>query len=105
MDYNELPDLHNRRANIEIVSRDCKANNYPLIAWPEDGELLRINDLPQFLVANRRVKWLQCYPLTTFIVNSDRQLRRWIRTDFGYSIIQQSVTGETVVQQWQIRSL
>lgn len=42
-----LTDTHNRRRNIAYVSRWSQQNDYPMIIWPEDTELLRLSDLPQ----------------------------------------------------------
>lgn len=56
----ELTDIHNRRANLELVARESKAHLYPFLLWPEDAQLLRLDDLPQLASpdhANKRVTW------------------------------------------------
>ena len=42
----ELTGIHNRRANIKQVSKRAKEHGYPLLVWPEDKELLRLEDIP-----------------------------------------------------------
>lgn len=42
----ELADIHNRRANIELVSKRAKEYGYPFLVWPEDKELLKLVDIP-----------------------------------------------------------
>lgn len=102
----ELTDIHNRRENITTVANDCKANHYPLIAWPEDKELLRLSDLPQFVSANKRPNWTRLDPLTYFVVTSDDDLRKIVREGFAYSInpAVQQLTSAFVVQAWQVKS-
>lgn len=101
-----LPDLHNRRDNIKVVSDDCKANGYPLIVWPEDKELLRLTDLPRFVQANKRPTWTNLKALTCFVVSSDYHLRQSIREGLAYSINLsiQHLTTTYVIQTWQVTS-
>ena len=95
----DLPDLHNRRDNIAAVAADCKANNYPLIAWPEDKELLRLDDLPRFVCANCRPTWVTVMMMKFHLVTSDNELRRIIKPGLAYAInpsLQQLASGYMV---------
>ena len=102
----ELTDIHHRRSNIAIVADDCKANNYPLIAWPEDKELLRLSDLPKFCNANQRANWTGLEHAGFHVVTSDLDLRNVIQEGFAYSINPsvQQLTSAFVVQSWQVTS-
>ena len=97
---NELADLHNRRANLELVSKQAKAHGYPLLIWPEDKALLRIADLPVFMKVNQPVNWVKCEPSMTFRVTSDQQLRDLVKVDRAYSInpAVQHITGYHLVE-------
>jgi len=98
---NELADLHNRRANLELVSKRAKEHNYPLLIWPEDKALLRIADLPVFVKANRPVNWVKCEPSSlAFRVTSDQQLRDLVKVDRAYAInpAVQHITGYHLVE-------
>lgn len=99
----ELTDIHNRRDNITTVANDCKANHYPLIAWPEDKELLRLGDLPRFVRPNIRPSWLGLELGRSWIVGSDASLRDLIVEDRAYSInpsLAQFNEQSNVVQEW-----
>jgi len=100
----ELTDIHNRRSNIATVAEDCKANHYPLLAWPEDKELLRLGDLPQFVQANKRPTWTGLEPKDYHVVTSDRDLRAVIREGFGYSLVPsiQHLANTFLVVAWAI---
>jgi len=102
----ELTDIHNRRSNITTVAKDCKANHYPLLAYPEDKELLRLGDLPQFVQANKRPTWIGLEHAGFHVVTSDLDLRNMIREGFGYSINPsvQQLTSAFVVQSWQVKT-
>ena len=83
----ELADLHNRRSNIGTVAKRCRDNNYPLLAWPEDKELLRLSDLP---VINRRpnipTTWLSCDTNIMFVLHSDQALRDIVKVGRAYYV-------------------
>ena len=100
----ELTDIHNRRDNITVVANDCKANHYPLIAWPEDKELLRLADLPRFVRANKRPNWTRLESNRARIIVSDRDLREFVTEGFAYSINNgpQQFSHSFVVQEWSL---
>lgn len=99
----ELTDLHNRRSNINVVSDDCKLNNYPLLAWPEDKELLRLSDLPFTVNANKRRTWVTLEPKSYQILLTDDGLRAFIREGMAYGIIAVTHTG-TFVQEYTVKT-
>jgi len=81
----ELADLHNRRGNITTVSNRAKANNYPVLTWPEDKELLRVSDLPT-INGNPNVPpaWESFRSESIFFVSNDCDLRNKIRVGRAY---------------------
>jgi hypothetical protein len=86
MNEMELTDLHNRRANIITVSNLAKAHGYPLLAWPEDKQLLRLADLPRLVQANKPINWTHLEPGIYFIVANDQALRDIIKPGKAYAI-------------------
>ena len=80
----ELTDIHNRRANIELVSKRAKEHGYPLLVWPEDKELLRLDDLPTTDDPNKPTDWLEVSYTRYSICRTDQQLREFIREGFAY---------------------
>ena len=97
----QLTDLHNRRANILHVARRAKEHGYPLLAWPEDKTLLRVEDLPEI---NGQVNvpraWREARLIRTMYVVGDAELRRFVREGYGYyrnSACQQFSTDEALV--------
>jgi len=82
----ELTDIHNRRSNITLVSNRAKAHGYPLLAWPEDKQLLRLADLPRLVHANKPPAWTTLVPGIYFIVSTDNALRDIIKIGRAYSI-------------------
>lgn len=97
----ELTDLHNRRANILHVSQRCKENGFPLLAWPEDAELLRLTDLPILNGAiNIPPTWQSASPTRTRFVTDDTELKSFIREGYSYyrnTTCQQFAQGRTLV--------
>lgn len=84
----ELTDIHNRRGNIDTVSQWCKANGYPLLAWPEDAELLTLADLPAFSAFERPNKprsWRTLEATRYFRAGTSIELRKQIREGFAYA--------------------
>lgn len=102
----ELTDIHNRHDNIKVVSDDCKANNYPLIAWPEDKELLRLADLPQFVTANKRNTWTGLKFYASHIITSDEHLRDVIQPGFAYArnVLTDNHIKATIVDEYTIET-
>jgi hypothetical protein len=83
----ELADLHNRRSNIGTVARRCKEHNYPLLAWPEDKQLLRLADLPVIHgKPNRPAAWRDMEYTRAQLCGTDEQLRDFIREGRAYHI-------------------
>jgi hypothetical protein len=72
----ELTDIHNRNKNIRACAELAQRNNTPLLAWPEDTELLKLADLP---VINGRINvpsaWSGYEMNRTFFLASDAELR------------------------------
>jgi len=99
MDTQNIPDLHNRRRNLEVVSRWCKENNYPLLVWPEDKAILRLDDLPNTeYLPNKPSSWGKMEFSSDSWINQDETLRNFIRVGFAYSF-----TGFKV-QEWLVKS-
>lgn len=101
MEKLELTDLHNRRGNIELVSKRAKENDYPLLTWPEDKQLLRLVDLPVINKApNVPPAWTRFRLESTFFVSSDANLREKIRIGCAYYRITptQHLTGDLIVE-------
>ena len=97
----QLTDLHNRRANILHVARRAKEHGYPLLAWPEDKALLRVEDLPEL---NGQVNvpraWQGIWTMRTQVIASDAELRDFVREGYGYyrnSACQQFSAGRVLV--------
>ena len=97
----QLTDLHNRRANILHVAQRAQEHGYPLLAWPEDKTLLRVEDLPEL---NGQVNvpraWHEARPVRTMYVVNDAELRRFVREGYGYyrnSACQQFSAGGALV--------
>ena len=82
----ELADIHNRRANIELVSKRAKEHGYPLLVWPEDKELLRVDDLPVTEQPNRPVDWTALQYMNYRIIRSNKELRKFIVPGRAYAI-------------------
>lgn len=82
----ELADLHNRNRNIRVVAEDCQRNGFPLIAWPEDKELLRLEDLPQFTGANQRSTWTRLEFRNYFVCSTNQELRDILVIGRAYAI-------------------
>jgi hypothetical protein len=82
----ELTDLHNRRSNIETVANLAKAHGYPLLAWPEDKDLLRLEDLPRIVTPNKMVNWTKLEKGLYFILSNDQKLRDIIKPGRAYAI-------------------
>ncbi len=86
----ELTDLHNRRSNIDAVATRCRKHAYPLLAWPEDKELLRLSDLPQLahvVAFNIPIAWQRCEFLRLLCMTSDADLRNKITEGKAYAIV------------------
>lgn len=97
----QLTDLHNRRANILHVARRAKEYGYPLLAWPEDKALLRVEDLPEIggRVNVPRV-WQGIQTMRTQVIANDAELRDFVREGYGYyrnSACQQFSAGSVLV--------
>jgi hypothetical protein len=102
----ELADLHNRRKNIRLVSDRAKAMGFPYLVWPEDKELLRIDDLPLGDYKRRPnvpISWSKIDPTRYYIVINDEDLRQYIREGFAYSKIEQTHVG-IFVQEYELAS-
>ena len=83
----ELTDIHNRRANIELVSKRAKEHGYPLLVWPEDKELLRLDDLPVMQgesEPNTPVNWWSIKWQSVCKLANDIELRAHVRDGFAY---------------------
>lgn len=103
----EPADCHNRRRNIETVSRRCKENNYPYLAWPEDKELLTLADLPVLSSARRPntpPTWMSMIAVGFFPALTDAILRQRIRAGFAYYVIAITNVGP-VVQEYAVKSI
>ena len=86
IDNMELADIHNRRANIELVSKRAKEHGYPLLAWPEDRELLRLGDLPVLNYVNIPPDWSRISYSTFAVIDTDEQLRKFIKPGRAYLV-------------------
>ena len=94
MKLEEIADLHNRRGNIGTVAKRCAEHGYPLLAWPEDKALLKLDDLPIINGRpNKPTTWTDFEYTVARIINSDEELREFIREGFAYAV-------KTVAQQF-----
>jgi len=85
----ELTDIHNRRANIELVSKRAKEHGYPLLIWPEDKELLRVFDIPTMRGddVNKPTDWRYMVEINDIEIDgfSDARLRHVITEGYAYT--------------------
>lgn len=101
----ELTDLHNRRKNLEYVSRHAKLNGWPLLAWPEDIQLARLGDLPILEKhINKPPDWRTMEESFTYLIECDADLRKVLTPGFAYAITGYHSGGWLEVQSWRIES-
>ena len=95
----ELADIHNRRANIELVSKRAREHGYPLLAWPEDEELIRLSDIPVIEgQPNKPIAWTKFSLRRFFRVSNDADLRGQIVTGHAYTRV------DNLVSEWKVTS-
>jgi hypothetical protein len=103
MKLEEVADLHNRRRDLEFVSRRAKQIGMPLLVWPEDKLLLRRSDLPVGAF-NTLPEWRERTWTREFVVKSDGELREQVKPGYAYTIAEPSLNGHTRVVEYHIMS-
>lgn len=75
-----LTDIQNRRRDLSLVANRAGRHNYPLLLWPNDEELIRLDDVPLIEAQpNIPSTWKECRELFSFVVTSTSQLRKHLR--------------------------
>lgn len=90
MQTENIPDVHNRRRNIEYAAKRCRELNYPMLIWPQEVSLIRLDDLPEVGLNdinlpptwNTAVARIQA----SFIVRTDEQFRAIVKPDHAYYV-------------------
>lgn len=105
----QIADLHNRRSNLDVVAQRAKRHGYPLLVWPEDKLLLKLEDLPTEnrngqQNINRPIAWKRCEFRRIFFVSNDMELRDTIVEGNAYTRYLQQDLG-TAVAEYKVESI
>jgi len=104
MELNNVTDLHNRRRNLELVSRRAKEMGIPLLIWPEDKLIVKQDDLPVLDThVNKAPDWKRMFDLGSFLVRSDDELRDHVREGYAYAITDQDSVFDYVTE-YEVKS-
>lgn len=100
----ELTDIHNRRRDIDVVAKRCREHGYPLLAWPQDTELLRLADLPNPAQINVPMDWTDCQYNVALFIKGNEELRKFIKPGNAYAIngAVQQINGASFVVEYNV---
>lgn len=85
-------DPHNRRRDLDFVSKRAKDSGFPLIFFPEDRFQIKLEDLPRN-ASNTSPSWKTHTISRTFLAHSDNDLRRKAVIGRAYDIQSHAAQG------------